>query len=78
MILIVHTNTNSNTSDSCCFLCCCSVYSYPVAEGKSGQSVVEMLQRQIELLGAVKAGHFCVDCDTFQSILQSSINGLCQ
>ncbi|XP_076447754.1 mediator of RNA polymerase II transcription subunit 20-like isoform X2 [Babylonia areolata] len=50
------------------------VYSYPVPEGKSGQTVVETLQRQIELLGAVKAGHFCVDCDIFQSILQSSIN----
>lgn len=28
----------------------------------------------MELLGATRAGNFCVDCDTFQSILQSSIN----
>lgn len=50
------------------------VYTYPVPEGKSGQVVVEGLQRQIELLGAVKAGHFCVDCDIFQSNQQNSIN----
>lgn len=52
----------------------CSVYAYPVPEGKSGPSVVEGLQRQVELLGAVRSGTFCVDCDTFQSILQSSMN----
>ena len=52
-----------------------SVYSYPVPEGKSGQSVVEGLQQRIELLGAVRAGHFSVDCDIYQSVLQSSING---
>lgn len=50
------------------------VYSYPVPEGKSGQVVVEGLQKQLELLGAVKAGHFCVDCDIFQSNQQNSIN----
>jgi mediator of RNA polymerase II transcription subunit 20 len=51
------------------------VYAYPVPEGKSGQTVVEGLQKEIELLGAVRAGHFCVDCDIFQSNFQNSING---
>ncbi|XP_046542963.1 mediator of RNA polymerase II transcription subunit 20-like [Haliotis rubra] len=46
------------------------VYLYPVPEGKSGQQVVDTLQRQTEQLGAVKAGNFCVDCETFQSTFQ--------
>ena len=36
-------------------------------EGKSGQQVVDSLQRQLELLGAVKTGNFSVDCETYQS-----------
>ncbi|XP_050412133.1 mediator of RNA polymerase II transcription subunit 20 isoform X2 [Patella vulgata] len=43
------------------------VYYYPVPEGKSGQQVVDGIQKQIELLGAVKTGNFCVDCETFQA-----------
>ena len=40
---------------------------YPVAEGKSGQQTVDMLQARIEQLGALSAGNFSVDCDTYQS-----------
>ena len=40
---------------------------YPVPEGLSGQQVVDSLQKQIELLGAVKTGNFQVDCETYQS-----------
>ena len=29
--------------------------------------MVEMLTRRIEVLGAVKTGNFCVDCETYQS-----------
>ena len=44
-----------------------SVYMFPVPEDKSGQQVVDSLQRQVEQLGAVKTGNFCVDCETYQS-----------
>ena len=37
-------------------------------EGKSGQQMVDLLQKQIELLGAVKSGNFSVDCETYQSL----------
>ncbi|KAH3881709.1 mediator of RNA polymerase II transcription subunit 20-like [Dreissena polymorpha] len=43
------------------------VYMYPVPEGKSGQQVVDSMQRQLELLGAVKTGNFNVDCETYLS-----------
>ncbi|XP_052779363.1 mediator of RNA polymerase II transcription subunit 20-like [Mya arenaria] len=43
------------------------VYTFPVPEGKSGQQVVDSLQRQLELLGAVKTANFSVDCETYQS-----------
>lgn len=45
------------------------VYAFPVPEGKSGQQVVDSLQKQVELLGAVKTGNFSVDCETYQSNL---------
>ena len=45
-----------------------SVYTCPVPEGKSGQQMVDLLQKQIELLGAVKSGNFSVDCETYQSL----------
>ena len=48
-----------------------SVYMYPVPEDKSGQQVVDSLQQQIEQLGAVKTGNFCVDCETYQSHAQN-------
>ncbi|ESO91283.1 hypothetical protein LOTGIDRAFT_153713 [Lottia gigantea] len=49
-----------------------SVYMFPVPEGKSGQQVVESLQKSIELLGATKTGNFCVDCETFQTSIQNT------
>ncbi|KAL5013363.1 hypothetical protein ScPMuIL_007633 [Solemya velum] len=49
------------------------VFAYPVPEGKSGQQVVDSLQRQVELLGAVKSGNFSVDCETYQSNLQNDM-----
>ena len=60
---------------------CFSVYMFPVPEDKSGQQVVDSLQRQVEQLGAVKTGNFCVDCETYQSNQQVgrfSITGLCK
>ncbi|RXM93661.1 Ubiquitin carboxyl-terminal hydrolase 49 [Acipenser ruthenus] len=39
----------------------------PVAEGKSVQQTVEMLNRKLEQLGAVKQGNFCVDCETYHA-----------
>lgn len=36
-------------------------------ENKSGQHVMSKLQKKIENLGAKKAGHFSVDCETYQS-----------
>lgn len=55
-----------------------SVYAYPVPEGKSGQQVVDTIQKQLEQLGAVKSGNFCVDCETYQSNVQTGkmINNL--
>lgn len=48
------------------------VYAYPVPEGKSGQQVVDTIQKQLEQLGAVKSGNFCVDCETYQSNVQTA------
>lgn len=50
------------------------VYMFPVPEDKSGQQVVDSLQRQVEQLGAVKTGNFCVDCETYQSNQQIAGN----
>ncbi|KAL4226133.1 mediator complex subunit Med20 [Mactra antiquata] len=47
------------------------VYAFPVPEGKSGQQVVDSLQKQVELLGAVKTGNFSVDCETYQANTQA-------
>ena len=52
------------------YMFCFSVYAFPVPEDKSGQQVVDSLQRQVEQLGAVKTGNFCVDCETYQSNAQ--------
>ncbi|CAD5117622.1 DgyrCDS6377 [Dimorphilus gyrociliatus] len=43
------------------------VISVPMEENKSGQYVITKLQKKIENLGAKKAGHFSVDCETYQS-----------
>lgn len=44
-----------------------SVFACPVPEGKSGQQVVDGLQKQVEMMGATKSGNFLVDCETYQS-----------
>ena len=50
-----------------------SVYMFPVPEDKSGQQVVDSLQKQVEQLGAIKTGNFYVDCETYQSNAQIGI-----
>lgn len=42
-----------------------SVCQVPVAEGKSVQQTVDLLQKRLEQLGAVKQGSFCVDSETY-------------
>jgi len=44
------------------------VQQYPVPEGKSGSQAVEQLQKRLEALGAIRAGNFCVDCETYYSV----------
>ncbi|XP_067913432.1 mediator of RNA polymerase II transcription subunit 20 isoform X2 [Heterodontus francisci] len=39
----------------------------PAVEGKSVQQAVEMLTKKLEILGAVKQGTFCVDCETYHA-----------
>ncbi|WAR26917.1 MED20-like protein, partial [Mya arenaria] len=43
------------------------IYAFHVPHGKSGQQVVDSLQRQLELMGAITTGIFSVDCETYQS-----------
>ena len=49
-----------------------SVVTYPVPEGQSGQQTVDILQKRVEDLGAVKTGNFTVDCDTYNTVPQTS------
>uniref|UniRef100_A0A8C7WXV2 Mediator of RNA polymerase II transcription subunit 20 n=1 Tax=Oryzias sinensis TaxID=183150 RepID=A0A8C7WXV2_9TELE len=44
--------------------CVCQV---PIAEGKSVQQTVDVLQKKLEQLGSVKQGSFCVDCETYHA-----------
>ncbi|XP_041051737.1 mediator of RNA polymerase II transcription subunit 20 isoform X1 [Carcharodon carcharias] len=39
----------------------------PAVEGKSVQQAVELLTKKLEILGAVKQGTFCVDCETYHA-----------
>ena len=50
-----------------------SVLSYRVPEGRTGQQTVELLQKRVEELGAVKTGNFSVDCDLYQAAQQGSM-----
>ncbi len=43
-----------------------------MAEGKSGQQTVDILQKRVEDLGAVKTGNYTVDCETYQAVQSSS------
>ncbi|XP_041348788.1 mediator of RNA polymerase II transcription subunit 20-like [Gigantopelta aegis] len=47
------------------------VYPYQVQSGKSSQQALDILQKQVEQLGAIKSGNYYVDCETFQSNLQN-------
>lgn len=40
---------------------------WPLSSGKSGQQVVDVLQKNVELAGAQWSGSWCVDCETYQS-----------
>lgn len=44
-----------------------SVCQVPIAEGKSVQQTVDVLQKKLEQLGSVKQGSFCVDCETYHA-----------
>ena len=50
------------------FLKMFSVYPWPLASGKNGQQVVDVLQKNVELAGAVWSNGWCVDCETYQSV----------
>lgn len=41
---------------------------WPLLSGKSGQQVVDVLQKNVELAGAKWSGSWCVDCETYQSV----------
>ena len=41
-------------------------------EGQSGQQTVDILQKRVEDLGAIKTGNFTVDCDTYNTVQQNS------
>ncbi|XP_028398225.1 mediator of RNA polymerase II transcription subunit 20-like [Dendronephthya gigantea] len=43
------------------------VYPWPLASGKNGQQVVDILQKNVELAGAQWSNSWCVDCETYQS-----------
>ena len=52
-----------------------SVYPWPLASGKNGQQVVDTLQKNVELAGALWSNGWCVDCETYQSA--ASMGMLC-
>lgn len=41
------------------------LYPYPLSEGKTGSQTIEFLTKRILALGAIQAGHFIVDCETY-------------
>uniref|UniRef100_A0A1B0D487 Mediator of RNA polymerase II transcription subunit 20 n=1 Tax=Phlebotomus papatasi TaxID=29031 RepID=A0A1B0D487_PHLPP len=43
---------------------------YLVPENKTGAQTIEALTKQLTALGAVQAGHFLVDCETYMSSIQ--------
>jgi len=45
------------------------VYDYAVPDGRSGAQVVDVLQKQVETLGAHKTGNYHIDCETYQSVM---------
>ncbi|RWS20985.1 decarboxylase-like protein [Leptotrombidium deliense] len=44
-----------------------SVHQYPIPDGKTGQQVIEHLNKCLLTLGAQKTGTFTVDCETYNS-----------
>ena len=44
-----------------------SVLNFPIPDGRSGQQMVDMIQKKLETLGAEKTGNFAVDSETYQS-----------
>ena len=45
-----------------------SIHNYPAPEGKSGQQAADGLAKLLEILGAVKVGNFCIECETYTSV----------
>ena len=46
---------------------CFRVMNYRIPDGKTGQQVVDLLQKRVELLGATKSGTFSVDYEMHQA-----------
>lgn len=42
---------------------------FPVAEGKSGPQIIELLSKRVLALGAIQSGSFIVDCETYSSVV---------
>lgn len=43
---------------------------YPMIENRTGPQTIEFLTKRIVALGAVQAGQFLVDCETYMSVPQ--------
>lgn len=49
-----------------------SLQPFPNVENKTGPAIIEFLTKRLVALGALQAGHFIVDCETYQSVPQMS------
>lgn len=45
-----------------------SVQHYPMTENRTGPQVIEFLTKRVQAMGAVQAGPFLVDCETYNSV----------
>ncbi|XP_026685132.1 mediator of RNA polymerase II transcription subunit 20-like [Diaphorina citri] len=43
---------------------------FPVQENRSGPQTIDFLTKRIVALGAVQAGQFLVDCESYTSVAQ--------
>ncbi|XP_037024524.1 mediator of RNA polymerase II transcription subunit 20 [Bradysia coprophila] len=46
---------------------------FPNVENKTGPAIIDFLTKRVVALGAVQAGHFIVDCETYTSVPQMSV-----
>ena len=65
--------TNPPKSGYCNF----SVYPWPLTSGQSGQPVIDVLRKNVELAGAQWSSGWCVDCETYQSVASMCRFSLC-